>query len=43
MTARSETAYTCGICGTKLKSLKELTAHYEKEHPEMIEELMMPI
>lgn len=43
MTTKNENAYTCGICGMKFVSLKELTAHYEKEHPEMIEELIMPI
>lgn len=43
MKTNGESVYTCGICGVRFKSLKELTAHYEKDHPEMIEELIMPI
>ena len=43
MSVSAETTYTCGICAAKSRSLKELTAHYEKEHQEMIEDLMMPI
>jgi uncharacterized C2H2 Zn-finger protein len=35
--------YNCHACPAKFKSLKDLTAHYEKEHPDMIEELIMPI
>ena len=43
MTSDQETIYTCHVCPMIFKSLKDLTAHYEKEHPEMIEEIMMPI
>ena len=38
-----EPRYNCRVCGEKFGSLRELTAHYEKEHPEMIEDLMVPI
>lgn len=38
-----ELHYSCRICGGVFESLKELTTHYEKEHPDMIEDLMMPI
>jgi hypothetical protein len=43
MTADQRTTYTCHVCPMRFESLKDLTVHYEKEHPEMIEELMMPI
>jgi hypothetical protein len=38
-----EQAYTCDTCPAKYGSLKELTKHYEKQHPELIEKLLMPI
>jgi hypothetical protein len=34
--------YTCDGCPGKFGSLKELTKHYEREHPDMIETLLMP-
>lgn len=43
MSTNIDSTYTCRICGLKFASLKGLTGHYEKEHPEMIEDLMMPI
>jgi hypothetical protein len=37
-----ERIYNCDSCPGKFGSLKELTKHYENEHPDMIEKLMMP-
>ena len=42
MTMIESDVYGCDSCPSKFGSLKELTRHYEKEHPEMIEKLMMP-
>ncbi|HKU48746.1 MAG TPA: hypothetical protein VJP79_02240 [Nitrososphaera sp.] len=43
MSNDSESNYTCDTCPMNFKSLKELTAHYKKEHPDMIEKILMPI
>ncbi|HJS81468.1 MAG TPA: hypothetical protein VJ742_01390 [Nitrososphaera sp.] len=37
-----EGTYNCDSCPGKFRSLRDLTSHYEKDHPDMIEKLMMP-
>ena len=39
--AESE-GYSCDTCPGKFGTLRELTKHYEREHPDMMEKLMMP-
>ncbi len=43
MSADQEQAYSCDSCPLKFSTFKELREHYEKEHPEMIEKVLMPI
>ncbi len=35
--------FGCDTCPKKFGSAKELTKHYEEEHPEMIEKVIIPI